>query len=337
MHAPIAQPSRPGRRPALPARRMLALALGAAACAGAHAGDDYPSHAITIVSPFAAGGTGDIVARLTAKALYAELKQSVIVENRAGAGGVVGASFVAKSRPDGYTLIMHTTSSAVLNGLLHKNLPYDAKNDFIPVGLIGTQPEILLTSGATPAADIKSFIALAKKNGPLNFGSSGVGGIMHLSSVHFATAAGIDAVHIPYRGESEAINSLISGQTQFQSGSLVSTMPLIKQGALRVLCIMSTKRSDMIPDTPTCPEAGLPSLLSTNWHALFAPKGTPADVVAKLSDAVARVTRNAGFSDQITKLGFSVQTMSSDQLATYRDEEIERWKAVVQAARLEAQ
>ena len=250
---------------------------------------DYPTQPIRLISPFAAGGAADVVARLTAKYLTDQLGQQVFVENRGGAGGTIGTDVAARAAPDGYTLVMHTISSAVLNKFLYTRVKFDVAEKFVPISEIGTAVQLVVANAKVPAQDLQAFIALLKANpGKYHYGSSGLGTIMHLSGEVFGFMSETGGVHVPYRGEGPAIVDLLAGRIDFMFASLPAMVGHIRSGEVRALCVNADHRSALLPEVPTAAEAGLPGYVIYNWHALFAPLGTPEPIVKRLNEALAK-------------------------------------------------
>jgi tripartite-type tricarboxylate transporter receptor subunit TctC len=313
-------------------RHALALASGFLLPSAAAAAD-FPVRPIRLVVPFSAGGGIDVVARLLAQGMGERLGQQVLVDNRTGAGGSVGADFVAKSKPDGYTLIFNSLSSAVLNAFLYAALPYDPVKDFVPISEISESPTLTVINAELPARTLAEFIALAKQNqGKFNFGSSGVGSIGHIDGQAFATRTGLKLTHVPYRGASEAIKDLVAGQIQVEIGVADSFMAYIRSGKLRALCVNGGKRMALLPDVPTAAEAGLPDFEMPNWYGLFGPKGMPGELVQRLYRAVADALAQPEMRTRMSNLGADPIGSSPTQLAAYWQEQIRYWKPIVQGA-----
>jgi tripartite-type tricarboxylate transporter receptor subunit TctC len=255
--------------------RRAVLAAGAAfaglAGCGARAADAYPTRPIRLVVPFAPGGAVDIVGRLAAHYLSEELGQQVYVENKSGAGGSLGTDMVVRAQPDGYTLLLHTVSSAVINALTYTNLPYDPRKDLVPITEIAASQTLIVINAQVPASTLAQFVALARKNpGRYKFASTGVGSSVHLGGQLFATREGLDIVHVPYRGEGDAIKDLVAGETQMETGVASAFLPFIRAGKLRALCVNGSKRLAVLPEVPTAAEAGLADFELPNWYALCA-------------------------------------------------------------------
>ena len=291
----------------------------------------YPDRPIRIVVPFAPGGAVDMIARLAAKYLTDELGQRVYVENKGGAGGSIGTAFVAKSEPDGYSLIMQSVSSAVMNSLVYKKLPYDILKDLTPIAEVAQSPTLLVINKELPAKNLHEFIALLKQNpGKYNYGSTGVGSSVQMGSVLFETLTGTHMVHIPFRGGGEAVKELVAGQTQMELGSIGVFLSFIRSGQVRVLCVNDTKRTPVLPDVPTAKEAGLDNFVLPDWYALFAPKGIPRDAVQRLDVAVETILARPDMQKQmLAAAGLTPAMKNSDELAKFWREEFKFWAPIV--------
>jgi tripartite-type tricarboxylate transporter receptor subunit TctC len=247
-------------------------------------GQGYPSKPIRLIVPFSAGGGNDNVARLVGKALSGSLGQQVVIDNRPGAGGVLGAELAAKSAPDGYTLFLGGVGSHAINPNLHERLPYDPIKDFAPVALLASAPLMLVVHPSVPAGSTREFIALARlKPGRLNYASNGNGSSSHLAAVMFEAMAGVEMVHVPYKGLSPALADLLSGRVQLMFSSVVAILPHIKAGKLRGLAVTASKRLALMPELPTLAESGLAGYEASSWYGVLAPAGTPEEVVARLN------------------------------------------------------
>src|SRR3982751_5080569 len=263
----------------------------------------WPTRPVRFLVPFAAGaGINDIMARLVGQHLGAGLGQPVVIENRAGAGGIAGTEAAAKAAPDGTTFLM-TNVSLVTSAFLYAGLPYDPQKDFVPVTLVATSPLMLVVHPSVAASSVKELVALAKANpGRLNFGSGGVGSTPHLSVELFKSAAGIDAVHVPYKGGAPALNDLVGGQLSFMIENMPGTMPFVRGGKLRALAITSVQRSPLEPALPTMAESGVRGYELVGWQGLFAVAGTPHEIVARLQAEVAKVLRLAEVRERLAAL-----------------------------------
>lgn len=322
---------------ARPRRTMLALAGGAALAAvlprGARADDAWPDRPIRLVVPFSPGGAVDIVGRLAAKYLTDQFGQQVFVDNRSGAGGSIGTNFVAKAPPDGYTLLLHTVSSAVMNGLLYAHLPFDYRHDFTPITEIAASATLIVINAKIPATTLQEFIALVKASpGKYKYGSTGVGTSVHLDAALFASREGLQMVHVPYRGEGDAIKDLVAGETQMETGVASAFLPFIRAGQLRALCVNDAKRSKLLPDVPTAAEAGLPDYELPNWYALVGPKNLPDAIVQRIYQAMTKVLAIPEMQQRLSDLGLDEVGSSPAAFSKYWDDQITYWTPVVKAS-----
>ena len=283
-------------------RFVCALTL-ALACAGANA-QGYPSKPIRLVVPYPAGGPLDIMARAIGQKLTEAWSQPVIVDNRAGAGGNIGADLVAKAAPDGYTLLMGAVATQAINPALYSKIPYDAAKDFAPVALVAQVPNILVVNPAVPVNSVRELIELARaKPGTLNFASGSTGSTGHLAGELFKTMAGVDMMHIPYKGAAPATTDLLAGQVQLMFDNLANALPNVKAGKLRALAVTTLARSPAVPDLPTIAESGLPGFDLTTWFGLLVPAGTPPEIVAKLSAEVVRALNSNDMRERLQRMG----------------------------------
>jgi tripartite-type tricarboxylate transporter receptor subunit TctC len=295
---------------------------------------NYPNRTIRIVVPLAAGGTNDIIARLLAEKLTEPLKASLIVENRpGGAGGSVGADTVAKADPDGYTLLLASTATLAINPSLYAKLPYDPQRDFEPISVIGTSPLILVVNASLTAKNVNELIALLRaKPGAYSYASAGKGTPLHLVAELFATQTGTKIVHVPYRGAAPAVSDLLAGHVHLMFDNLPSVLPHIQAGTLRPLLITGSRRLPQIPDTPTVIEAGLSGAEAVSWFALVAPKGTPPEIVAKLSEAVRTVLKSPDMSGRLVGLGTKPWGSTPDEMKAHVVRETAKWAGIVKEA-----
>lgn len=313
------------------AKTHLRAVLAALLClpAAVMAQSEWPQKPITLVVPYPPGGPTDIVARVVAKNLGEQLQQTIVVDNRAGAGGNIGAELVARSKPDGYTLLLATTAHAI-NKSLFKNLNYDVSTSFTPITLLTEGPLVIVTRSDLGANNIQDLIRLAKKaDKKLTFASSGNGQSTHLSAALFNSMSGINMVHVPYKGSAPAMTDLIGGQVDVMFNTLLSSLPYIKDGKLKALAVTGQSRSAVLPDVPTVAESGLAGYSATAWNGLLAPKGTPLQVTDKLSAALKSMLANRQVQQTFAAQGFDARWLSPTQFSTYLSEEISKWKDVV--------
>ena len=307
----------------------IALAATATLPLGA-AAPHYPTKPITMVVPFAAGGTTDILARLVGQHLSTELGQPVVVENKAGAGGNIGAAFAAKAAADGHTLFMGTVGTHAINAALYKKLPYDPIKDFAPLTRVAMVPNLLVAHPSQPFKTVQEMIAYAKANpGKINFGSPGNGASPHLSGELFKSMTKVDMVHVPYKGSAPAVSDLLGGQISIMFDNLPSVIPHVRGGKLRAIAISTAKRSADLPDVPTIAEAGVPGYEATSWFGLFAPAATPAPVLAKISTALGKVLANAEVKKKIDDQGGEPANETPAQFADFIQKESQKWGKVV--------
>ena len=316
-------------------RGMLRWALGAlfACIATVASAQSYPNRTIRLVVPFPAAGTTDILARAAAQKLTEAFGQSVVVDNRPGAAGNIGSDLVAKSAPDGYTLLMGTVGTHAINPSLYSKMPYDHVKDFVPVVLVAGVPNVLVVNPALPVNSVADLIKLAKdKPGQINFASSGSGTSIHLSGELFKTMAGVDITHVPYKGSSPALVDLIGGQVQIMFDNLPSALPQIKAGKLRAIAVTSLKRAPVLPDVPTISESGLPGFEASSWFGVLAPAGTPAPIVARINAEVNKWLQSAEAREKLLSQGAEAAGGSPEQFANHIRAESEKWAKVVKAS-----
>lgn len=316
-------------------RRFLpALAFAAALTAGAAAqaqpsAASYPDKPMKIVVTFTTGGAPDILARLIGEKLQATWGQPVVIDNRPGAGGNTGADFVAKSPPDGLTVVVGTVGTHSINGALYAKMPYDMVKDFTPVTLLATTPNMLVVHNGVPAKNLKDFIALGKKEGKMTFASSGSGTSIHVSGELFKSMTGIDMEHIPYKGRASAIPDLLGGRVTMMFDNMPSSLPLVKEGKLHALGVTSAKRSAAAPEIPTIAEQGLAGFDAVSWFALFAPAHTPRPIVDKLQAEVKKIITTGDVAKKLMEIGLEPVGSTPDELAAYQRAEIVKWAKVV--------
>src|SRR4051812_41496490 len=310
-------------------RRFLAL-LAAMLVSQAALAQAWPNRPVRFLVPFAAGaGINDIMARLVGQHLGAGLGQPVVIENRAGSGGIAGTEAAAKAAPDGYTFLM-TNVSLVTSAYLYPKLSYDPQKDLVPVTLVATSPLMLVVHPSVAATSVQQLVALAKANpGKLNFGSGGIGSTPHLSVELFKSAAGFDAVHVPYKGGAPALNDLIGGQLSFMIENVPGTMPYVKSGKLRALAITSAQRSPLEPALPTMAESGVPGYEVVGWQGLFAVAGTAPDLVSRLQAEVAKVLRLPEVRERLGGLGADPVGSTAQAFDAFVRAENARWSKVI--------
>lgn len=313
--------------------RYFAAIAAAALCAPGYAGAQaYPAKPIRLVVPSSPGGGTDIVGRVVAQKLTESLGQSVIVENRAGAGTMIGNELVAKSAPDGYTLLMGLSTLAILPAV-HKTMRYDALKDLAPVSLAVTVPNVLVVHPSLPVRNVKALIALAKaRPREIVAGSAGVGTNPHLSLELFKTMAGIEVVHVPYKGSGPGIIGLMSGEVAMLIPTLPTAMPHLKAGRVRPLGVSTETRAESLPEVPTIAEAGLPGYEATQWFGVLAPTGTPRPIIDRLHKEIISSLRLPDVKQHLAGEGAQVVASSPEQFAAYLRSEIDKWAKVVKAA-----
>lgn len=311
----------------------VATAFAAATLAPAHAGEaGYPAKPVSIIMPYAAGGSSDILARAVAKGLTDLWGRNVIVENRPGASGMIGAEVVAKSPPDGYTLLS-TTSSYPGTVAVRAKLPFDPEKALVPVAMIARAPIVLAVHPSVPAKTVKEFIAVAKKR-PLNYSSSGTGGNNHIAMELFSQAAGIRMTHIPYKGIAPGVIALVSGEVDAIIASSPAVMSQVKAGKARAIAVSSAKPTPLVPGLPAIAESGVPGFTYENWWGMFTPAGTPASVIATLNSGVNKVLASAEMKQLLEREGAAAAPMSVAELADLLPREIARYRKAAKAAGL---
>jgi tripartite-type tricarboxylate transporter receptor subunit TctC len=310
-----------------------ATALSLALPAGAQLTAAYPTRPVKLVIPFPPGGPLDIVGRAIAQKLTEAWGQSVVVDNRPGAGGNIGADLVAKSAPDGYTILMGALSTHAVNPSLYAKMPYDAIADFAPITLVAVTPNVLVVNATLPVNSAKEFIAYAKANsGKLAFGSGSNGSAGHLAGELFKVDTGTDITHIPYKGGAPATQALLAGDTQFMFDNLANAMPQVKAGKLKALAVTTAERSKLAPDLPTMAEAGLPGFDISTWFGLFAPAGTPKDVIAKWNAEVAKILNSPEMREKLMAQGAEPSPTTPEQFAAFVKSEIPKYAQIIKAS-----
>jgi tripartite-type tricarboxylate transporter receptor subunit TctC len=310
------------RRAALAA--FAGFLTGGSVYAQADEAADYPSRPVTVLAPFAAGGTVDIVARLLGHKLGAELKQPFIVENRAGAGGTIATGMLARAAPDGYTLMLHHMGLA-FNGALYK-LPFDTRRDIAPVAYVGTTPNVLVVTNTLPVHTVAEFLDYARSHpAAINYGSGGLGSAGHLPMEVLQSDTGVRLTHVPYKGSGPAITDLVAGQIQAMLLTIPAVMPFIRSGKLRAIATSGLKRSPALPDLPTIDESTVHGFDYSPWYGFFAPRRTPAPVVAKLHAAINAVLQDPAVAAAMGKQGLEVNPLTREQFVSIVDHDISAW------------
>jgi len=319
-------------------RRAAALATLAWLAAGplaAHAAGDYPSRAITMVVPYPPGGPTDTVSRLVAAEMSKTIGQNVVVENKPGASGMIGADLVARADPDGYTFLANA-SLHVINPYLYKSMRYDSFKDFAPITQLADVPLVLVVPATSSVRTVQDLEKLGKAR-PLNFGSAGTASAQQLAGESFKVRSGLSMQHVPYKGSAPALTDLVGGQIQLMFDSMPSAMPFIKSGKLRAVAVTTAQRVDELADVPTMAESGYPGFDISTWYGLWAPAGTPPDIVAKLSQHAARALRQPDLVRQYASLGAKPVGSDPQAFARFTESEGRKWRDIVTAAQIQPQ
>ena len=312
---------------------IRSIALLFLCLSSAFAADAYPTKPVRFVITFPAGGPTDVVVRLVGERLTQEWGHPMIIDNRGGAGGIVGSEIVAKAAPDGYTFLVGTAGGMTINPALQPKLAYDPFRDFTPVGMLVQNPQILVAHPSVAAKNVKELVALARANpGKLNFASAGTGTATHLGLELLKLTTGIEAVHVPYKGGAPATADLIGGQVQLLWVSIPSVLPHVKGGRLRALAVSTSKRSASAPDVPTVAESGYPGFEYSNWNALFAPAKTPAAIVKKVNASVVNALRQPDVAQKLSSQGADPAPGTPEDLARYMRADTDKWRKVIRTA-----
>ena len=308
----------------------LAIASTIAAAAG------YPDRPVTLVVPFPPGGSTDMIARILGAKLQDKLGGTLIVENKAGATGTIGATFVARAKPDGYTLLVSSLAPFAVNPFLQKSLPYDPVKDFDPISILVQAPNVLVANPKVPVDTLADVIAYLKKNpDQVSFASSGAGSSDHLTAELFWQATGTHGLHVPYKGGGPAIQDLMGGQVQMSFQNLNAVISQIRAGSLKAIAITSKQRSPLLPNVPTLDESGIKNADVYSWQAIAGPKGLPADVKAKLHDGIVAAMNDADAKKKLTDLGFEIVANTPEQFAQFQKQELARWQKVITTAHIQ--
>jgi tripartite-type tricarboxylate transporter receptor subunit TctC len=318
---------------------LLAAVTIAALASMPSAAHDFPTRPVRFIVPYAAGGSGDLLARLLGNKLAAIWGQQVVVDNRAGGGGLIGTEFAARSDPDGYTLYLATDGPLTVAASLYKRVPYDWKRDFAPVSMLAMGYQVLIVRASLPARNLQELIALAReKPGELNYASIGIGSAPHLGAELFKSVAKVDVTHVPYRGSSaQAISALLAGDVAMFLVGTSTAVPHIQSGALRGLAVTAGKRVDGLPDVPTFAEAGLPGVDVSLWFAVLVPNGTPAPIVKKLNADIALVVADPDFRQALAVRGFDAVSSSPEQLAQFLAKDYVKFRDLIQKLGLQVE
>jgi tripartite-type tricarboxylate transporter receptor subunit TctC len=326
-------------------RRRAAAVLVAAICTISSAVStaqgpgpvNYPSRPLRLIVPFAPGGGNDILARILATQLAAGLRQQVLVDNRPGGAGIIATEVVAKASPDGYTLLLGFMGPLAISPAFTQ-LPYDPVRDFVPLDLLATSYHILVVNPSVPARSVQELIELAKSQpGKLNYASSGLGANLHLMTELFKTVAGVDIVHVPYKGSGPAANAVLAGEAQLLFGSITSSLPHVRANRLVALAVTSPMRSPLAPDVPTLMESGVRGVDVPSWYTLLVPARTPREAPDKLRAELRRIASTAGFREQLARQAIEVRTLAPGEYAEFLKAEIEKWGKVVRSKGLKAE
>lgn len=317
--------------------RILGAAIASLGFAASALALEYPVRPVRLIVPFASGGGTDLVARLTAQKLSERWGQQFVVENRAGAGGIVGTEIAAKAKADGYTLVV-VSGSHTINPSLHKQLPYDSTRDFAPVTNLVSGPALMVVHPSVPARSVKELVALAKaKPGTLSFASSGNGSPPHLAGELFKWMAGVDMIHVPYRGNGPAYADLMGGQVNLMFPNIASSLPYVRTGKLRALAVTSKRRSSVAPEIPTIAESGLPDYDLSSWFGLLAPAGTSPEIVNRLQQEIAGVYEQADVREKILSFGVEPVANTPAEFAAELKAEMAQWARLFAAANIKAE
>ena len=309
------------------------LAVLACAVFGAAQAQSYPSKPIRLIVPYAAGGTSDILARQLGPKVSEAWGQPVVIENKTGANGNVGADFVAKSSPDGYTLLLTDVGGLVISASVYPQLPFNPAKDFTPVLMVSYSPHVLAVHPSVPVKNVRELVAFAKANpGKLNFAMSGIGGAPHLAGIEFAQRTGVQWTYIPYKGGSDAVTAVAAGQADVLFNGMLATWPTVQGGRMRALAISSAQRVASAAETPTVAEQGLPGFETGSFQGIVGPNGIPRDVVAKLNSELTRILNTAEMKERFAKQGTDVRTGSAESFGQWLRTEQARWAKVVKGS-----
>ena len=314
-------------------RAALILAIAVQSLAGPARADEYPSRPIRLVVPYAPGGGADSVARIVARRVSENIGQPIVIDNRGGAGSILGTDIVAKAEPDGYTLLLGQSGPISINPAVYKTLPYDPVKDFAPVTMTTAYPYILVVNAKLPAQSLQEFVALGKsKPGSMNYGSTGIGAANHLVAELFNSKAGLKMTHIPYRGTALAVTDLIGGQLSMVFGDPISVLPHMQSGTLRALAVTSQERSPVAPQVPTVAESGYPGFDAIAWHGILAPAKTPPAIIKKLNAEIVKALQDPETKALLVSQAMQTVGNTPEEFAAFIQKDIATWKAVATAA-----
>lgn len=318
-------------------KRLLCGVAALALCAAAHAADPYPQKPVTLIVPWAAGGSTDILARVLSEHLTRSLGQPVIVDNKPGASGNIGSAMVARAKPDGYTLLVGSMSTHAMNPALMANMPFRGVEDFTPLGLLAYVTNTMVVHPSVPAKNVKELIAYAKANpGKLAYASAGPGSTNHLSAVLFERMAGVQMLHVPYKGGAPAVVDTVAGQTQLLFSAGTQTLPHVKAGKLRLLAVTEAKRSPLLPDTPTVAET-VPGYELAVWYGAFGPKGMPAELVTRLNREINAVMSLPEVKSKMNAIGVETATSTPQQFGTILRKDADRYGKLIRELGIQAE
>jgi tripartite-type tricarboxylate transporter receptor subunit TctC len=318
-------------------RAGMLLMLAASLVAGTVAAQTYPSKPIRLIVPLAPGGPSDILARTMGQKLTESMKQAVIVDNRTGAGGTLGIDLAAKSPPDGYTMLLVAVATYTINASLYPKLPYDPQKDLTPVTILAGAPYILVVHPALPVHSVKQLVALAKaRPGELNYSSGGTGTGPHLAMEILKANAGINMVHIPYKGAGPALNDLVAGQVQLQLANMIASLPLVKSGRLRAIAVSGSKRSSLLPDVPTLSESGIGGLDDVGGHMIMVPGATPRAIIARLHQELVKALQQPEVKARLASEGAEIFGTPPDESAAIIRNDIPKWAKIIKQLKIQA-
>jgi tripartite-type tricarboxylate transporter receptor subunit TctC len=318
----------------MPGKLALSVAAAFFAVFGALAGEPvYPDRPITMIVTFTAGGSSDVLARATADALSRGLGKQVVVDNRPGAGGHIGAELVAHATPDGYTILFGTNGTLGIGPALYKNLRYDPQHDLTPIGLLHKLPLLLMVHPSVPAKNLAELIDYARKNpGKLSFASAGVGTVSHLAGELFKKEANVDILHVPYKGGGATFPDLLAGRVSMMLETIPTALPPVKSGQMRAIGVTTKERSASAPDIPTLAESGLPGFDVSAWTGLFAPAGTPRAIIDRLNAETQKITGDKDYAALITSMGTDVASSTPEAFGAFVRDDVARWSGVIQSS-----